>query len=95
MAVCRHCAAIARHPEIVQSLVLFRQAVDDVPRFGMTLRESPTSIASAAAVASQQYGLLSGDATIVAIMRYYGLANLASHDDDFDRVPWLTRYAPV
>lgn len=57
--------------------------------------ESLGTIASTAALASQQYGLLSGDAMIVAIMQDYGLTNLASHDDDFDRVPWLARYAPV
>ncbi|HET6879328.1 MAG TPA: PIN domain-containing protein, partial [Pirellulales bacterium] len=50
---------------------------------------------SATALVSQQYGLLSGDAMIVAVMQHYGLTNLATHDDDFDRVPWLNRDAPV
>jgi predicted nucleic acid-binding protein len=39
--------------------------------------------------------ILSGDALIVAVMREHGLANLASHDADFDRVPGLARYAPA
>lgn len=39
--------------------------------------------------------MTSGDAMIVAIMQHFGLSNLASHDDDFDRVPRLNRYAPV
>ena len=43
---------------------------------------------------SHQYELLTGDALIVAIVRQHGLTNLASLDDDFDRVPGLTRYAP-
>ncbi|HEX5445241.1 MAG TPA: PIN domain-containing protein [Pirellulales bacterium] len=48
-----------------------------------------------AALISQQHGLLSGDALIVATMRHFGLALLASHDADFDRVPGLTRYASI
>ena len=31
---------------------------------------------------------------IVAVMQAHGLANLASNDTDFDRVPGITRYGP-
>jgi predicted nucleic acid-binding protein len=44
---------------------------------------------------SRQTGLLCGDALIVAVMQTHGLTNLASNDADFDRVAWLTRYAPL
>jgi predicted nucleic acid-binding protein len=44
---------------------------------------------------SRQFGLLTGDALIVAVMQAHGLSNLASLDTDFDRVPGITRYAPV
>lgn len=101
-AIAKHAWPIAgiaqrlrKHPTVIQSLSVFRQAVDDVPRFGVTMLQSPTSIASAAALVSQQYGLLSGDAMIVAMMQHFALTNLASHDDDFDRVPWITRYSPA
>jgi predicted nucleic acid-binding protein len=50
---------------------------------------------SAAAAITQQVGLLSGDALVVAVMQEHGLVNLASHDADFDRVPGLRRYAPA
>ena len=53
------------------------------------------TIAAAAAAISQQFGLLSGDALIVVVMREHGLVHLASHGADFDRVPGLTRYAPA
>ena len=48
-----------------------------------------------AACLSQQTGLLSNDALLIAVMQANGLTNLASHDSDFDRVPGLTRYTPV
>jgi predicted nucleic acid-binding protein len=39
--------------------------------------------------------MLSGDALILAMMQSHGLANLASSDSDFDRVPGIGRFAPV
>lgn len=48
-----------------------------------------------AAIPSRQFGLLTNDAITVAIMQHHGLTHLASHDGDFDRVPGITRYAPV
>ena len=44
---------------------------------------------------SQQHELLTGDALILAVMQANALANIASNDADFDRVPGLTRYTPV
>lgn len=55
---------------------------------------APGLIDSAAAV-SQQTGLLSNDALIVAVMNNSGLTHLASCDTDFDRLPGIARYAPV
>jgi predicted nucleic acid-binding protein len=60
----------------------------------LILTIAPAVIAAAAAL-SQQTGLLTNDALIVAVMREHGLVNLASHDSDFDRVPGLTRYSPA
>ncbi|MBI3464279.1 MAG: PIN domain-containing protein [Planctomycetes bacterium] len=54
----------------------------------------PTLLVTAAGI-SQQIGLLSNDALIVAVMQSNGLTNLASHDADFDRVPGITRFGPV
>ncbi len=44
---------------------------------------------------SRQMGLLSNNALIVAVMQTNGLSKLASSDQDFDRIPWLTRYEPI
>jgi predicted nucleic acid-binding protein len=47
-----------------------------------------------AATISLQHGLLTNDAIIVASMQRHGLTNLATNDDDFDRVPGLTVWKP-
>lgn len=86
---------LRKHPAVVQSLSLFRQAVDEIPKLGVNIVLPPASIGSNAAAISQQFGLLSGDAMLAAIMQHFGIAGLASHDSDFDRIPWLTRYTPI
>jgi len=55
---------------------------------------TPPALILNAVVLSQQVGLLSNDALIVAIMQANGFTKIASHDADFDRLPGLTRYAP-
>ena len=86
---------LLRHPDDVRQLTRFRQVVDEIPAFGIRVLPITMSLVSSAAAISQQHGLLSGDALVVAVMREQGLVNLASHDADFDLVPGLTRYAPA
>ena len=44
---------------------------------------------------SRTHGLLSGDALVVEMMMSRSLVNLASADEDFDRVPGIVRYTPL
>lgn len=86
---------LQQHPNELQKLVQFRLALEDILRTSVQiLAIAPRLLVSAAAV-SQQTGLLSNDALLVAIMQANGLTDLASHDVDFDRVPAITRYAPL
>ncbi len=88
-------ARLRQHPAEVQKLTRFRQAVDDLPQIGVKVLPIDFSLVSAATALSQQHGLLTGDALVVAVMVQHGLTQLASRDADFDRVPGITRYAPV
>lgn len=62
---------------------------------GVQIVSTTVGMVSAAAAISQQTGLLSNDALIVAVMQHLGLSHLASHDADFDRVAGIVRYAPA
>jgi predicted nucleic acid-binding protein len=85
---------LRRHPTEVQSLTRFRRVVDDFQASRIrALTVTASDIATATAL-SQQFGLLTNDALIIAVMRANNLTALASHDADFDRVPGLTRFAP-
>jgi predicted nucleic acid-binding protein len=83
------------HPARVQQLTAFRLAVDRVLQSSLQVLVVAPPLVSTAAALSQQVGLLSNDALIVAVMQANGLTRLASSDQDFDRVPGLTRYEPV
>ncbi len=79
----------------MRKLTAFRQAIDSILQSSLrVLTITPAMLATAAAL-SQQIGLLTNDALLVAVMQANRLTNLASSDTDFDRVPGLTRYAPA
>lgn len=86
---------LQRHPDQLRQLTRFREAVDEIPAFGIQVLPITAALVSTAAALSQQHALLSGNALVLAVMREQGFTHLASHDADFDRVPALTRYAPA
>jgi predicted nucleic acid-binding protein len=86
---------LRQQPGALQGLAHFRTAVDTVLRSALRVLMIPPSLLGTAAGISQQHGLLTNDALVVAVMQAHGLTRLASHDTDFDRVPGLTRYAPA
>jgi predicted nucleic acid-binding protein len=86
---------LRRHPNEVQQLLIPRRAVDEILVARVTVLSVTVQQVSLAVDLARQFGLLSGDALAVAVMRDHGLSQLASLDADFDRVPGLTRYAPA
>jgi predicted nucleic acid-binding protein len=86
---------LQQSPAHVQQLTKFRSALQRIPQMRVQILTIPADMVDAAAGISQQFGLLSNDALVVAVMQANGLTKLASHNADFDRVPGLTRYAPV
>lgn len=86
---------LKQHPAELRSLTGFRQSIEEVPRFGVRVLSVELAHVLSAAALSQQHGLLSGDALVVAMMESHGLTHLASHDADFDRVPGITRFGPA
>jgi predicted nucleic acid-binding protein len=86
---------LRRHPAQVQQLTAFRLATDRLLHSRVQILPVTVPQFATALAISQQTGLLTNDALSVAIMQAHGLTRLASHDADFDRVPGLTRYAPV
>jgi predicted nucleic acid-binding protein len=86
---------LRRHPGKVQQLTRHHQAIDEIRNCKVGILPVEGAAVSRAADLGIQHGLLTNDALIVAIMQDHGLAYLASNDADFDRVPGITRFAPV
>jgi predicted nucleic acid-binding protein len=86
---------LRKHPAEIQKLTRFRQAIDEIPRLGIEVLPIERHLLPLATSLSQLHGLLTNDAITVAAMQDEGITHLASHDGDFDRVPGLTRYAPL
>jgi predicted nucleic acid-binding protein len=83
------------HPAEVSRLSHFRQAIEEIVQSKLQIILPTGSLLATAVALSQQIGLLINDGLIVAVMQANGLTNLASNDSDFDRVPGLTRFAPL
>jgi predicted nucleic acid-binding protein len=83
-----------QNPGTLQTLTRFRTAVETVLRSRITVLTITPALVGTAAILSQQHGLLTNDALIVAVMQANGLTRIASHDADRGRVPGITRYAP-
>ena len=86
---------LKKQPGTVQQLTRFQYAVQDIFQSRLQVLAIQPDLMLQAAILSRQFGLLTNDSLTVAIMRHHGLTHLASHDADFDRVPGITRYAPV
>jgi predicted nucleic acid-binding protein len=83
------------NPHEVRRLSLFRRAVEQIDQSRLQILTVTPAMLVAAVALCQQVGLLTNDAIIVAVMQANGLNKIASSDTDFDRVPGITRYAPV
>lgn len=88
-------ARLRKHHAEIPKLTLYQQALVKIGQMGLLILPISEALVLAAANHCQHYELLTGDGLVVAVMQDHGLSHLASHDADFDRVPGLTRYAPV
>jgi predicted nucleic acid-binding protein len=86
---------LKKQPPAIQQLSRYKSAVEDIYQSRLQVLSIRPDFMLKAASLSNQHGLLTNDALLVAIMQEHGLTHLASHDGDFDRVPGLTRYAPA
>jgi predicted nucleic acid-binding protein len=88
-------ARLRKHHHVISQLTIFKHAIASLPQLAIQVIPITQQLLEAATLPSQQFELLTGDALVVAVMQAHGLTHLASNDADFDRIPGLTRYAPI
>ena len=71
-----------------------KEAVQGIGRIQVEIWPVTAQDVFRAAELSQQHGLLSNHALILAMMQANGVTRLASADADFDLVPGITRIGP-
>jgi predicted nucleic acid-binding protein len=86
---------LRKHHAEIPKLTVFPQAIAGIRPMRIQVIPVTLGLVESATRLSQQHELLTGDALIIAVMHAHGLANIASLDPDFDRVPGITRYAPL
>jgi predicted nucleic acid-binding protein len=86
---------LKQSPHVVQTLTNSEASVASIVASQMQILAVDAGLIVAATAVSRQTGLLTNDALTVALMQSHGWTKLASNDPDFDRVPGITRYAPV
>jgi len=80
-------------PRIIE-LSEFRQAAKEFTSMGIKIVPANGDTLRNAASLANQFGLLTNDSILLALMRTTGLVNLATNDNDFDRVPDLALWKP-
>ena len=86
---------LRNNPTEVSRLTGYRKALDEILAIGIRVLPVDEQQVLLAADLSQQHGLLSGDALIVAVMHANNIVLPASNDTDFDRVRNVARFSPL
>lgn len=87
-------AWLQRNPQRICELSAFLDAAKQLEILPLRLLATDNRTIREAAEMSRQYGLLTNDATILALMRRQELTHLVTNDDDFDAIPGLTIWKP-
>jgi predicted nucleic acid-binding protein len=85
---------LQRNQHRITELSFFRHATASLSKMVLPLLPADAALIEEGANVSAQFGLLTNDALIVALMRRQGLTNLVTNDDDFDAIPGLTIWKP-
>lgn len=85
---------LKKHPKAVSSLTRYKQIPGELSRARIRILEVTYREIHASKHFRDQYGLLTDDSLILAVMRRHGLTELASNDKDFKRVSGIGLWTP-
>ena len=85
---------LKQHPEALAELPKTAEVCDRLAQLRLNVLPNDSAILPTAVSIAQSEKLLLGDASIIAIMRRHGITNLATNDDDFDRVQGIKVWKP-
>ncbi len=87
-------AHLKAHPEVVKQLQHFRRIPGDLTRARIHILNVTYRELHASKLYREEYGLLTRDSIILAVMRRSKLVHLATNDRDFERIAGIKIWLP-
>lgn len=85
---------LGKHPEIIAQLVQYPLVMDRLAVLPLTLLQIDPVLLDHAASLAVSHRLLTGDATILALMHRHAISDLVTNDNDFDNIAGLRIWKP-
>ncbi len=85
---------IKEHPNVISECEVAYGALDDIFDSSIVILPLTLEVLHHAKISSQKYNLLFSDAIHAASCEVYGIKNIATNDEDFDRVDFLKVWKP-
>jgi predicted nucleic acid-binding protein len=82
------------HPDVVKQLQWYRTIPSDIAQARVHILDVTYRELHASKKYRADYGLLTGDSIILAVMERHKLIHLVTNDSDFDRVPGVRIWMP-
>jgi len=85
---------LKKHPEKIRKLYEYHDNTQKIKDMGITISPVSNEILLKSHSFRARYGLLVNDSVILASMKEQGLNSLASNDNEFSKVEWLSVFNP-
>lgn len=85
---------LRENPEIIKKLTTYIQDVEKIGEMNINVVPLTHELIKKSAKIRQSEGLLTNDSIVATAIKYLGLSNLATNDNDFDHIKWLNIYKP-
>ncbi|MEM7534033.1 MAG: PIN domain-containing protein [Chloroflexota bacterium] len=82
------------HPDMVKELNRYKTIPSDIGKARVRILDLTYQELHAGKQFCANYGLMTGDSTIIAMMRKYKLTDLATNDPDFEKIPQIRVWMP-
>ncbi len=87
-------ARMKKDPEIIASLKKYKDIVSKISIIGIKVLPNSEETHGKAGSFVEKYRLMSNDAINAALMKEYGIKDIATNDTDFERVDFLKVWKP-
>jgi predicted nucleic acid-binding protein len=87
-------AFLKKHPDHVRSLTEYKRIPGEFSRARVRILDVTYRDIHASKQYRDDYGLLTDDSIMLAVMQRYDLVDLATNDEDFKRIPGLRLWMP-